>query len=344
MEIAQLDVTKKAMLAVLHFSTWSARKHDKKASHEVAVSNNASEDAGRFNKTLLKNSEKFDALKTLETSIRQYFYKITLPWSDDGQRILSSDLYFEFMEKMREFAAEYRRAVNEFLDMYETYIEENRLRLGDMHQRSEYPTSEKLKERYAFTFEVLPMPVGEDFRVNLSEGEQARIAQDIDRNSREKLQNGMQDLWVRLHKVVAKMAGTLSDPEKGFHKTLVTNIEDLVEILPQLNITGDPNLTSLTSQVKTQLCQYTAEMLKNDAVTRQQTAQHATNIANTIAGVLDIPKLDASAEVEVTPTAAPVDDTLTLPFARTLALEEEPVAAASDNIFDRMAAYMLPVA
>src|ERR1039458_897454 len=83
------------------------------------------------------------------------------------------------------------------------------------------------------------MPVGEDFRVNLSEEEQARIAQDIDRNSREKLQNGMQDLWVRLHKVVAKMAGTLSDPEKGFHKTLVTNIEDLVEILPQLNITGD---------------------------------------------------------------------------------------------------------
>jgi hypothetical protein len=344
MKIAQLDVTKKAMLAAIHFSTWSARKHDKKASREVAANNNASEDAGRFNKYLLKNSEKFDAIKTVETRIRQYFYKITLPWSDDGQRILSSDFYFEFMEKMREFAEEFRMAVNEFLDMYETYIEENRARLGNMHQRSEYPTIAKLQERYAFTFEVLPMPVGQDFRVNLSEEEQARIAQDIDRNSREKLQNGIQDLWFRLHKVVAKMAETLAVPDKGFHKTLVTNIEDLVEILPQLNITDDSNLTSLTNQVKTQLCQYTAEMLKNDAVTRQQTAQHATNIANTIAGVLDIPKMEAPSPVVVMPKPAPVDDTLTLPFAQTPAREEEAVAAATDNIFDRMAAYMLPAA
>ena len=344
MEIAQFDVTKKAMLSAIHFNGWSARKHDKKASRDIAAQNNASEDAGRYNKTLLKDCEKFDALKTLETRIRQYFYKITLPWSDDGQRILSSDLYYEFMEKMREFASEYRMAVNEFLDVYENYIDDNKPRLGDMHQRTEYPTIAKLKERFDFTYEVLPLPVGGDFRVNFSEEEQARIAQDIDRNSREKLQNGIQDLWFRLHKVVAKMAQTLSDPDKGFHKTLVTNIEDLVEVLPQLNITGDANLTNLTNQVKTQLCQFSAEMLKNDAVTRQYTAQHATNIANTIAGVLDIPKMEGPAPVAVKPSAAPVDDTLALPFTSTPVQEEEDVAAASDAIFDRMAAYMLPAA
>jgi hypothetical protein len=37
MNIPQLDISKKAMLATIHISVWAARKHDKKASREVAT-------------------------------------------------------------------------------------------------------------------------------------------------------------------------------------------------------------------------------------------------------------------------------------------------------------------
>ena len=53
-------------------------------------------------------ADKLDELRTLAGQIRQYFYKITLPWSDEGFRLLPANLYFDLMARMREFEAELR--------------------------------------------------------------------------------------------------------------------------------------------------------------------------------------------------------------------------------------------
>jgi len=42
------------------------------------------------------------------------------------------------------------------------------------------------------------------------------------------------DLWSRLRDVVSHMVDRLNEPESRFHATLVTNIFDLVELLPRL--------------------------------------------------------------------------------------------------------------
>ena len=89
-------ISDKAMLICLHITMWTARKHDKRVSEEVAQSHEATTNAGRYNKHLLDQAEKLEELRTLAGQIRQYFYKVTLPWSDEGYRLLPSHLYFEF--------------------------------------------------------------------------------------------------------------------------------------------------------------------------------------------------------------------------------------------------------
>jgi len=54
-----------------------------------------------------------------------------------------------------------------------------------------------------------------------------------------------EDLWSRLRDGVSHMVDRLNEPESRFHATLVTNIFDLVELLPRLNVTGDPELNGL---------------------------------------------------------------------------------------------------
>ena len=98
----------------------------------------------------------------------------------------------------------------------------------------------------------------------------------------------MRDLWTRLYDVTNHMASRLADPEARFHGTLVSNVSDLVELLPRLNIVGDPHLASLTEQVRKQLCQHSADLLRNSPTTRLETAASAAAIARTIAGVLAI--------------------------------------------------------
>ena len=106
-------ITERAMLAAVHISIWTAVKHDRKVSRDVADQHGAHQGAGRYNKQLLRGADKLDELRTLAGQIRQYFYKITLPWSDEGFRLLPANFYFDLTARMREFEAELRAGSRE---------------------------------------------------------------------------------------------------------------------------------------------------------------------------------------------------------------------------------------
>jgi len=92
---------------------------------------------------------------------------------------------------------------------------------------------------------VIPIPSGEDFRVALSEEQRARLVQEIDQNVRESLTRGTRDLWMRLRKVVSHMVEMLGDPQARLHASVVDNVVELVDLLPRLNVAGDPQLHAL---------------------------------------------------------------------------------------------------
>jgi hypothetical protein len=119
-------ITEKAMLAAVHISVWTAVKHDRKVSREVADQHGAHQGAGRYNKQLLHGAVKLEELRTLAGQIRQYFYTVTLPWSDEGFRLLPANFYFDLMARMREFEASFDLAVDAFLRVYPEYIEQVR--------------------------------------------------------------------------------------------------------------------------------------------------------------------------------------------------------------------------
>jgi hypothetical protein len=108
-------IQERAMLAAVHISIWTAVKHDRGVSRDVAERNGAPMSAGRYNKQLLRGADKLDELRTLAGQVRQYFYKITLPWTDEGYRLLPANLYFDLTARMREFEAQFEQGVEAFL-------------------------------------------------------------------------------------------------------------------------------------------------------------------------------------------------------------------------------------
>ncbi len=234
-------ITERAMLAAVHISIWTAVKHDRKVSHEVAQQHGAHEGAGRYNKQLLREAEKLEAIRSLSGQIRQYFYKISLPWSDEGYRLLPAHFYFE---------------------------------------------PDKLRNKFGVKLEVLPIPSGNDFRVTLSEEEQARVAREIDENVRQSLQRGTEDLWDRLKGVVAHMVERLNEPESRFHASLVTNIGQLVDLLPRLNVNQDEELNRFAQEIKDRCCGFTARDLKKNEILRVATANDAAQILTEMDAVL----------------------------------------------------------
>lgn len=279
-------ITHKAMLAAVHISVWTATKHDRKVSREVADQNGARERAGRYNKQLLMGASKLEELRSLAGQIRQHFYTVTLPWSDEGLRLLPSHFLFELKLKMREFEREFNEGVESFLAVYPAYIQEARSELGGLFCEEDYPSAEKLRDKFNVKLDVLPFPAGEDFRVEMSAEEQSRMAREIDANAKEKLAKGTEELWKRLRQVVSNMVERLNEPESRFHKTLVTNIDELVSVLPHLNVNQDPDLERFASAIRERLCAYSAKELKQDNLLRTVTAIEAAGIVRAIDDVL----------------------------------------------------------
>src|SRR3954452_22327012 len=279
-------ITEKSMLAAVHISIWTAVKHDRKVSRDVADQHGAHHGAGRYNKRLLRGADKLDELRTLAGQIRQYFYKITLPWSDEGFRLLPSNFYFELMARMREFEANFEQAVESFLRVYPRYIEQVRPELNGLFREEDYPSAEKLRSKFGVRLEVLPIPSGEDFRVTLSKEEQSRVAHEIDENVRQSVKRGTEDLWARLKDVVSHMVERLKEPESRFHASLVTNVFELVDLLPQLNVNQDEELNRFAEEIKERLCGFTARDLKKNEILRVATANDADLILTEMDAVL----------------------------------------------------------
>jgi hypothetical protein len=279
-------ITERAMLAAIHISVWTAIKHDRKVSREVAEQHGAYAGAGRYNKQLLREAERLESLRSLSGQIRQYFYKITLPWSDEGYRLLPAHFYFELTTKMREFEHTFAQQVEEFLAVYPSYIEQVRPELNGLFREIDYPSTDKLRKKFGVRLEVVPIPSGNDFRVTLSQEEQARVAREIDENVRQSLQKGTEDLWTRLKGVVAHMVERLNEPESRFHASMVTNIGELVDLLPRLNVNQDEELNRFAGQIRDRLCGFTARDLKKNEILRAATANEAAEILTKMDAVL----------------------------------------------------------
>jgi class 3 adenylate cyclase len=65
-------ITEKAMLAAVHISVWTAVKHDRKVSREVADQHGAHQGAGRYNKQLLHGAAKLEELRTYPLNQIEY--------------------------------------------------------------------------------------------------------------------------------------------------------------------------------------------------------------------------------------------------------------------------------
>lgn len=284
----------RAMLAHVTVSQWSARKLDKGATAETNERHGASADAGRFNKALIAR----EALATIQSAAgaaRTLHYAMTLPWLDDGARILPAAAYQAYSEKMRVHRVEFESAVDSFTSGYDSFVEASRKRLGTMFKAEDYPTAAEIRAKFAFGVRILPMPDASDFRVVLADSQAADIRAEIETAQRSALDNAMRDAWGRLTNVVGAMAGKLADykpasttqrAEGVFRDSLVENVKEMVEILPAFNLTGDAFMSDVVERMRRQLCAHTADTLRQDAKARNETAAAAAAIMADVAQYL----------------------------------------------------------
>jgi hypothetical protein len=302
------NLTERAMLARLNVTQWTARKVDKRATAETIDREQASADAGRFNKQLLAGTDA--ALKEaarIATAARADHYRLTLPWTDDGARILTAAGYMPYTQTMSAHAAAYTAAVDAFVQAYPQAIEDARHTLGSMYNPGDYPAPDAARAKFSFSTSVDPLPSSDDFRVNLSADAVTAIRADLEYRMKQAEADAMRDVWSRLHGVVKHMADQLPKYSAGqikrFNDSLVDNVGELLDILPALNLSNDPTLTAMAEHIAATLCTTSAQTLRDDDHARDRVSAEAAAIARRMGAYMGQPT-----PVEAPPAPEPAAD------------------------------------
>ena len=279
----------KAMLSGLNITQWAARKIDKRVTAETNTAHGAAADAGRYNKALIAR-EALASIVAVANAARATHYQMTLPWLDNGSRILPAALHSRYADAMRAHREGFESAVAEFIGGYESYVADARKRLNGMFEECDYPAVSEIARRFSVAVSLYPVPDSADFRVDVSEAQAAAIRADIEARAAEALSGAMRSAWERIAESVGHMVQKLADYKPGatgerasgiFRDSLVENVRDLVAILPGLNLTGDPALAAVADRMAA-LPRHDAEALRVSEALRTETKAAAESILETV--------------------------------------------------------------
>lgn len=271
-----MSLQTQAMLVTLSVSCWTGRVQDKKVSVEVEQSHGAT-DAGRYNKLLVDKAH-MDPLMQFAGKVRQYHYKMTLPWMDNGARLLPSALFMEYSAEIRKLTAEYERVVDAFINLYDpTLIQAARQRLGTMYDPDDYPPGADLRGKFCITTDIVPVPDGQDFRVDVGDAERTRISRQISEGVAERQQRAELEAWNRCRLIVSTIQSRLSAPKPTIRESLIANASELVRLLPGLNVGGNPKLQDVCDAISLKLI-VNPDVLRNSFSARKRVAEAAGQI------------------------------------------------------------------
>jgi hypothetical protein len=280
------DVHTRALLVSLNISCWAAKKYDAKISKEVADKHATSEDAGRYNKSLLLKGQTTHAeLNSFLANVRQEHYKNTLAWSDDGWRLLPVANYMEYASMVRKATAEYEVKLEAFIADYPAMKETAMRTRNGLLSEDEFPTISQLRRKYALAADFKPMPRGEDFRVTLGQAEIDQLAKSCEDKVTSALKEAQADAVQRLYTCIQKMHEKLSDPDAIFRDTLVTNARELCDVLTRLNIGEDSHLEDIRQSLERLALNNEPETLRKDDRARAQVADETAALMSAMRGL-----------------------------------------------------------
>jgi len=277
-DIPRYNLDTCSMLVEFNASVWTARKLDKGTTAEVQTAKGAkAKNAARVNKHLLAGTSELDSIISFTQKVREYVTANTVPWSDRGMRLLPTARFIEFDTAMKEFEDTFAQMVNDFIHIYPSLITAQAMALGALFNRAEFPDVADIARRFAFKVTYLPLPTAGDFRVDVGVAAQEELKARLNEVYAKRIEVAVADVRERLTGAVTHLAEQLTVDYVGneakprrFYESTLEAAKSLCELVPALNITGDPKIEEVRAELERIVGGIHVETVRNDYPAREE--------------------------------------------------------------------------
>jgi hypothetical protein len=274
------DLHTKAIRIHLLWGYWKPEKTDKAITRDTNQSLGVRGNRGHYDKELF-SPEYMKRLREHTSKTKVYYYGHTLPWEDRVSRLISTKTLEGVVVELNRAVLRYDDLLIETVGNDEAYAQavyDQRIYMGSAWRYEDYPTRRAFMDRYHAHLDILPLVTTTDLRCDLPDALKQQIMESVERDTEERFRLAMSDCWQRLLEPVRKMAQTLQDPNAVFRDSLVANIREVVNVIPELNILNDPKLTEMAAKVRDALV-IDPEELRDNAYQRAECAKRADELS-----------------------------------------------------------------
>lgn len=277
----ETNISTVAMLMRLSISRWGASQKDQKESKDLCVKKNAKKGAANVVIQLIPKTE----LKEIDNAsflVKKIWHRYTLPWIDDGVGILPAKSYEKCSKEIIEAINYFNQKVDDFINRWPRILENTPPHLGEFLKNNPLPSIEAIRNKFSITVSYQPIPQASDFKTSLYDDAVAEIRRSITNSVNNATQNAMTSLYEELYKLVSKIKETTALKDKIFRDSLISNLKEFCERLPNLNITNDIRLKNLSKECKEQLATIDPQDLRENKYYRERKSKKADEIMKKI--------------------------------------------------------------
>lgn len=229
-----------------------------------------------------KNST-YRTLTALKSQASSYWRSMTLPYPQDGIRLIKQSDIAAFEDKMREFKEQLSAAAANLQLEYESIKEAAREKLGDLFNPADYPPT--LEGVFDIKWEYPPVEPPNylmTFNPELYQQEQSRIQQRFE-SAVMMAENAFAE---QLQEMIAHLIERLTDEpdgtKKAFKASAIENFKEFYENFQHMNVRSNAQLEGLIRQANELVSGIDVKDLRKNNDLRQNLTQQMTGVKNAL--------------------------------------------------------------
>jgi hypothetical protein len=229
----------------------------------------------------------YRAATALKSQAQAYWRGITLPYPQEGIRLIRQQDVAAFEEKMREFKEQLSVAAANLQLEYEAIKVAAREKLGQLYNPNDYPAT--LEGVFAITWEYPPIEPPRylmNFNPELYAQEQTRVQQRFENAVAMAEDAFAEQLSEMVSHLIERLTDAPDGTQKVFRATAIENFKEFYENFRRMNVRSNPQLESLISQANNLVSGVSAQEVRNSKTLRQNLTHQMSELQTTLSTLI----------------------------------------------------------
>lgn len=235
----------------------------------------------------------YKAVNKAINKARQYWVSMTVPYPDDGMRLLRCDRVTEFEYGLDQIREELRQALDDFESDFWKIKNQARHELGDLFCENDYPANvvDLFKINHEYN-DVNPAKHLMELHPEIYAREQARVRQRFEQAIEMAESAFIEELNGLLEHCIERLTDAdASGKPKKFNDSLIGNFREFVDRFAKLDVKSNNDLSKVVNQLKAITAGTSPDLLRRSNGFREAFREHMEVAKQAINGmIVDRPK------------------------------------------------------